>query len=198
MIQDGLAFWNALKSKIVPLVKTETSNCLRCARYDVTTAPNGSKIGVTLPEGDNEIFIPYSLEVSDATVGDTVMVVWHGSLSNAKAFWFGNGYAGEKTPDDVARKIIFTNQTVATTDWVTNDNLSNNTDFPYKAKITLTGVDATMFPNVVFGDADASSGNFSPICTTVNGSGGGSGGVEIYAHEVPSSQITILSIICFS
>lgn len=94
MLQDSLAFWNALKKKITPLIRQETSNCLRVARYDVTTAPDGTKIGVTLPEGTKEILIPYSREVSSAQVGDTVMVVWFGTLSTAKAYWFGNGFIG--------------------------------------------------------------------------------------------------------
>lgn len=93
-VNDGLAFWNALKSKIKSLIKQETTNCFRMERYDVTTAPNGTTIGVTLPEGSKEIKIPYSNEVSAATVGDTVIVGWRGSLSNAKAIWMGNGYSG--------------------------------------------------------------------------------------------------------
>ena len=93
-IQDGLAFWNTLSQKVKSLIKQETGNCFKCARYDVTTAPNGSKIGVTLPLGTSEIMIPYSQEVSSAVVGDTVLVVWYGSLSNAKAYYFGNGYRG--------------------------------------------------------------------------------------------------------
>ena len=94
-IKDGLAFWNALAEKVKALIKQETSNCLKCARYDVTTAPDGTKIGVTLPFGTTEIQIPYSQEVSSAQVGDTVMVVWYGSLSTAKAYYFGNGFVGQ-------------------------------------------------------------------------------------------------------
>lgn len=191
MIQDGLAFWNALKSKIVPLVKTETSNCLRCARYDVTTAPNGSKIGVTLPEGDNEIFIPYSLEISEATVGDTVMVVWHGSLSNAKAFWFGNGYRGRtEVPSNVVTKYIFQPPTtnVPTTAWTTNTG-SMSADYPVKATLTLANVTASMFPIVVFSAEDSDSENFASVADT------GAGSVTIYAKETPDSDISIPTIL---
>lgn len=93
-ISDELAFWNALVNKVKPLIKQETTNCMRCARYDVTTAPDGNVIGVTLPLGTTEIFIPYSQEVSSASVGDTVMVVWFGTLSNAKAYYYAEGYNG--------------------------------------------------------------------------------------------------------
>lgn len=95
MISDSLAFWNVLATKVKSLIRQETANCMRIARYDVTTAPNGSTIGVTLPMGTQEIHIPYSQEVSSATVGDTVMVVWYGSLSTAKAYFFGNGFVGK-------------------------------------------------------------------------------------------------------
>ena len=93
-VNEGIAFWNALKAKIKPLIRQETSNCLRVQRYDVTTAPNGTTIGVTLPEGNKEIHIPYSQEVSTASVGDTVLVLWYGSMSTAKAYYFGNGFTG--------------------------------------------------------------------------------------------------------
>ena len=94
-VNDGMAFWNALKVKIKALIKQETTNCFRIARYDVTTAPDGTSIGVTLPEGSKEIMIPYSQEVSTAVVGDTVLVGWYGSLSNARAIWFGKGFEGQ-------------------------------------------------------------------------------------------------------
>lgn len=94
-VNDGVAFWNALKAKIKSLIKQETSNCFKVARYDVTSAPDGTTIGVTLPEGNKEIQIPYSQEVSTAVIGDTVLVGWYGSLSTARAIWFGKGFEGQ-------------------------------------------------------------------------------------------------------
>lgn len=108
-VQDGLAFWNALKGKIQALIKQENSNSMKCARYDVTTAPNGSVIGVRLPEGATEILIPYSKEVEDAIVGDTVLVVWHGTLSTAKAYYYGNGYEGYVTPTPPQQFVEYMN-----------------------------------------------------------------------------------------
>ena len=93
-VNDGIAFWNALKVKVKSLIKQDTFNCLRMERYDVTTAPNGTTIGVTMPEGGKEINIPYSKDVANATIGDTVMVGWRGSMSTARAMWFGKGYSG--------------------------------------------------------------------------------------------------------
>ena len=94
MIAEALRFWDAISGKVKALVKSETQNVFRCERYEVTTAPDGSKIGVTLPLGTKEIFVPYSREVADAVVGNTVLVVWWGSMSNAKAYYYANGYSG--------------------------------------------------------------------------------------------------------
>lgn len=100
-VNDGIAFWNALKVKVKSLIKQDTFNCLRMERYDVTTAPNGTTIGVTMPEGGKEINIPYSKDVANATIGDTVMVGWRGSMSTARAMWFGKGYSGGVSPLDI-------------------------------------------------------------------------------------------------
>lgn len=100
-VNEGLAFWNAIKQKAKQLIKQETTNCFRLERYDVTSAPNGTTIGVTLPEGNTEINIPYSHEVSEAVVGDTVLVGWYGSLSTAKAVWYGKGFSGEPLIENI-------------------------------------------------------------------------------------------------
>lgn len=69
------------------LLDNTLKSYLQIARYDVTTAPNGTVIGVTRPFSDTEIQIPYLPYCANATVGDTVLVVWWGSLTNAQA-WF--------------------------------------------------------------------------------------------------------------
>lgn len=94
MIQEALAFWDAIKDKVRQLCRTETENALRVQRYTVTTAPSGSVMGVTLPYGSKELFLPYSNEVSTASVGDSVLVVWWQSMSNAKVYWFSDGFRG--------------------------------------------------------------------------------------------------------
>ena len=94
MLSEAQQFWDAISGKIKQLIKSETQSTMQCERYEVTTAPDGTKIGVTLPLGSNEIFLPYSAEVADATVGDPVLVVWWRSMSNAKVYYFADGFAG--------------------------------------------------------------------------------------------------------
>ena len=92
MMKDALDFWKAIEGKVRETVKAMSGKNLQCERYDVTTAPNGSTglIGVKQPFGD-EIFIPYAAAVSEADAGDTVLVLWWKSLSNAKAWFMADG-----------------------------------------------------------------------------------------------------------
>ena len=101
MQKDALNFWNSLKVKVQQLIDNSMRKSLQCARYDVTSAPDGSKIGVTKPCENNEIFIPYSWECADAVVGDTVLVVWWNSLSTAKAWFKGGGPGKELRAKDI-------------------------------------------------------------------------------------------------
>lgn len=96
MLSEAQRFWDAIVGKVKQTVREESKNAFRCERYTVTTAPNGVKMGVTLPMGNTELMLPYSSEVASATVGDTVLVVWWGSMSNAKVYYYANGYNGSQ------------------------------------------------------------------------------------------------------
>lgn len=96
MLSEAKSFWDAIAGKVRELIRGETQNTFRMERYDVTTAPNGSRIGVTKPFGTNEIFLPYSAEVANATVGAPVLVTWWGSMSNAKVYYYADGYRGKR------------------------------------------------------------------------------------------------------
>lgn len=94
MLSEAQRFWEAIAGKVKQMAKEVSKNAFRCERYTVTTAPNGVKMGVTLPMGNTELMLPYSSEVASATVGDTVLVVWWGSMSNAKVYYYADGYNG--------------------------------------------------------------------------------------------------------
>lgn len=127
MLKEAESFWSAIAGKVKSLIKSETQNTFRCERYDVTTAPSGGKIGVTLPMGDSEIFIPHSDEVANATVGDTVLVVWWGSMSNAKAYYFGNGYEGGAGGPQLGSITTSTTWTTQTNDYTQTVTVSGAT-----------------------------------------------------------------------
>lgn len=94
MLNDAQRFWDAIVGKVRRTAQDESKNALRLERYEVTTAANGTKMGVTLPMGNKEIFLPYSNEVASAGVGTPVLVGWWGSMSNAKVYYFADGYRG--------------------------------------------------------------------------------------------------------
>lgn len=94
MLNDAQRFWDAIVGKVRRTAQDESKNALRLERYEVTTAANGTKMGVTLPMGTKEIFLPYSNEVASASVGTPVLVGWWGSMSNAKVYYFADGYRG--------------------------------------------------------------------------------------------------------
>ena len=60
-------------------------------------------------------------------------------------------------------------------------------DYPYKATITATGVTSTMVAEVIYSVADATSGNYAPICETYDG------GVYIYSKV--NTAITVPTVL---
>jgi hypothetical protein len=84
--------------------------------------------------------------------------------------------------DNAQSGKYFYNQSVAT--WASDATYS---DYPYKGTITLNGVKGTDGVEVTFSNADATSGNYAPICNTV------ANGVEIWA-KAQDNALTIPTI----
>lgn len=82
---------------------------------------------------------------------------------------------------------IFSGVSVAASAWVSD---STYAAYPYAASIACPGVTASHVPEVVFGAAEAASGNFAPVALS------GSGTVKIYAATKPTAAITVQSIAC--
>ena len=62
--------------------------------------------------------------------------------------------------------------------------------YSYRCAIPITGVTTDMIAEVTFSQAQVSSGNYSPVCTTYNGG--------LYVYGKVNTQITIPSIIVHS
>ena len=86
------------------------------------------------------------------------------------------------------KKLLFTNVSVSASAFVSD---STYEDYGYRAAVALQGATSSMIPEAVFSLADASGGNFAPVVETYNG------GIYLYASDVPESQITIPTIICW-
>ena len=78
------------------------------------------------------------------------------------------------------------NKTIATSAWASDTTYA---DYPYRASFALPSITALSFVEIVFSPADATSGNFAPVCDTY------AGGVYLYAKAVPDAAITIPTII---
>ncbi len=85
-------------------------------------------------------------------------------------------------------KLRFTDVTVAASAFVADATYA---DYPYRAAISLTGVTATMTPEVTLGVQDATSGMFAPVVACYDG------GVYLYANAVPGAATTIPTILCW-
>lgn len=103
-----------------------------------------------------------------------------GALSSAA------GAVGASNLAADAVKLTFTNTTVEAASFTADETYG---DFPYRAAVPLTGAAEAMTPEVVFGAADAMSGTFAPVAESY------AGGVYIYAAELPSSAVTIPTIL---
>lgn len=96
--------------------------------------------------------------------------------------------AGLRTDVDAKqpKRITSTNVSVATSAWVEDSTYS---DYPKAATVSISGVTATMVPEVVFAPGDATSGNYAPVAVCV------ANGVKIFAAEAPEAAITLLTIV---
>lgn len=83
--------------------------------------------------------------------------------------------------------LIFKHITIPTSAWISD---STYTGWSYKADILLAGITEEHIPFVTFDAIDASSGNFAPV------SDSHSGGIYIYAKNIPSDNLQIVNIVC--
>ena len=81
-------------------------------------------------------------------------------------------------------KNIYFNGKVAS-DWVIDTTYA---DYPYRCDVACSGVTAEMYAEVVFGIAEATSGNYAQVCETL------SGVVRIYSKINTSITIPTLMI----
>lgn len=86
------------------------------------------------------------------------------------------------------KKLVFSNVSVNASAFVSDTTYE---EYPYRATVALSGVIASMIPEIIFSLADAIGGNFAPVSETY------SGGVYIYACEQPDAITTIPTIICW-
>ena len=88
---EAARIWQMLRPQIIRTIEDETKNCIRMKQVTVSTAPNGTTIGVQQPNDPTIFNIPYVAALSGAKVGQTVLIQYWYGMSNAIAVSFGDG-----------------------------------------------------------------------------------------------------------
>lgn len=96
---------------------------------------------------------------------------------------------GEALSANVTTRLSFTNSIVAVSSWTDDNSRSWSADYPKRGVISgLTGVQSTMFADVILYPEDALSGIYAPIAET------GTNCVYIWATEVPESDLSVPTV----
>ena len=128
------------------------------------------------------------IRITDANGVERVKL-HHTTVGDECVFQINDASGNDITLDTIGaqgRFLCGRNQTIATSAWASDATYA---DYPYRASVTLPIITAVSFVEIVFSPADATSGNFAPVCDTY------AGGVYLYAKAVPDAAITIPTII---
>ena len=128
------------------------------------------------------------IRITDANGVERVKL-HHTTVGDECVFQINDASGNDITLDTIGaqgRFLCGRNKTIATSAWVSDTTYA---DYPYRASFALPSITALSFVEIVFSPADATSGNFAPVCDTY------AGGVYLYAKAVPDAAITIPTII---
>ena len=121
--------------------------------------------------------------------GVTRVDISHNTNGDTCEFHINDASGNDVTLETIGAQERFLcgrNKTIATSAWASD---TTYTEYPYRASVALPPITALSFVEIVFSPADATSGNFAPVCDTYNG------GIYVYAKAVPDAAITIPTII---
>ena len=127
------------------------------------------------------------LSVTSDKLADTAVInakIADGAVSIGKIAT--GAISREKLAADT-KVLSFINKTVDPSAWVSDPSY---TDFPYKAAVACNDVTVNHYAEVTFAPEDSMSGVFAPVVESYNG------GVYIYANAIPTTAVTIPTIIC--
>lgn len=92
-----------------------------------------------------------------------------------------------KLANDAVR-LRFQNIEVPTNAWAEDTTYTN---YPYRANVALSGVDSTMFPDVVIDETDKGKYEFASSSDSYDG------GVHLYASSIPEDAVTLRTVVCW-
>ena len=137
----------------------------------------------------------YEMCLAEIAVGEGVTEITNADITDTRlddylcgwSYAFGMPNNIEEALRGKVESIVKENVAVATETFVEDLTYA---DYPYKAVITVEGVDSAYIPDVTFDVPEASSGNFAAVSVTDTNA------VIIYAKEPPAAAITIPTIEC--
>lgn len=91
----------------------------------------------------------------------------------------------EKLAEEL-KPLVFKEQSVPVELWVEDKSYA---DFPFRAGVSLIGLTAAHYPEVVLGPDDALGGNYAPVTESYDG------GIYLYAAEKPEAPLKVLSVV---
>lgn len=155
------------------------------------------KIKVVIKNGNSNVNIVNVIHDKPSepiTVGELKQIMKYSTdlgwrwLFNA---WYTETQAGDKVlvmPSTVVSGLPtkFFNIKVMSGEWIPSTMYEG---YGYEVMIHIDGVKATQVPNVILDIADATSGNFAPVCVAEDDA------ITIFAKEQPEGDITIPVII---
>lgn len=92
-----------------------------------------------------------------------------------------------KLANDAVR-LRFQNVVVNASAWAGD---TTYTDYPYRASVALSGVDSTMFPEVVIDETDKGKYEFASSSDSYDG------GIHLYSSSIPENAITLRTVVCW-
>lgn len=92
-----------------------------------------------------------------------------------------------KLSNDAVR-LRFQNIEVPTSAWAEDTTYAN---YPYRANVALSGVDSTMFPDVVIDETDKGKYEFASSSDSYDG------GIYLYASSIPEGAVTLRTVVCW-
>ncbi len=115
--------------------------------------------------------------------GQGVWTTPSSSPSSGSSVLISSGAVYTALANKQAVNLVFTSKTASS--WTADTTYS---DFGYRCAVACTGVTASDIAEVIFDVADATSGNYAPVCQTY------AGGVYVYSSATDSVTIPVILV----